>query len=72
MKLNISNPTEAIYLNIVALTQSIELQLKATWVHYLSPFKLFNAEEQSSENGLHQKCRFKIPRETEATTGGVL
>ena len=56
MKLNISNPIEAIYLNIFALVQNIELQLMATWVHLsthllfdnlvnnLNPFKLFNTE----------------------------
>ena len=53
MKLNMSNPTEAIYLNIFALAQNIELQLMATWVHlstyllfaiYLPPFNFFNTE----------------------------
>ena len=56
MKLNISNPIEAIYLNIFAHVQNIELQLMATWVHLsthllfdnlvnnLNPFKLFNTE----------------------------
>ena len=53
MKLNISNPIEAIYLNIFALVQNIELQLMATWVHLslhllllinFSYFKLFNKE----------------------------
>ena len=30
---NISNHTEAIYLNVFALSQYIELQIMATWVH---------------------------------------
>ena len=53
MKLNISNPIEAMYLNAFALRQNIELQIIATLVHLstyllfvinLSPFKLFNAK----------------------------
>ena len=53
MELNISNPIEAIYLNIPAIGQNLELQIMATRVYlstYLSivsnlfPFKLFNAE----------------------------
>ena len=41
MKLNISNLREAIYLNEFTISQNIELQIMAIWVH---GFELFNAE----------------------------
>ena len=35
MKLIISNPIEAIYLDVYALSQNIEFQIMSTWVHSL-------------------------------------
>ena len=35
MKLIISNPIEAIYLDVFALSQNIEFQIMSTWVHSL-------------------------------------
>ena len=35
MKLIISNPIEAIYLDVFALSQNIEFQIMWTWVHSL-------------------------------------
>ena len=62
MKLNISNPIEAIYLNVFALDQNIELQIMATWVHLathhlfvinFSPFKFCNAESAVFYKEIH-------------------
>ena len=53
MKRNISNPMEAIYLNVLVFAQNIQLQLMVTWFHLsmyllfvinLSPFKLLKIE----------------------------
>ena len=60
MELNISNPMEAIYLNLFPLGQNIGFQIVATWVH-LSTHPLIaltcplsNCRKRSLQNAFRQ------------------
>ena len=72
MKLNISNPIEAIYLNIFTLDPNMELQITTTWIDIstcllfvinFSPFKLFKIKSAVSRMAfVRQIYQFEIPR----------